>query len=508
MYASSYESSWILLVQLFPSNFSLYFFISFSVTCLLVANVSIYWYYKNKYNYWLNRKIDGPKPQFPNGNAYDNEHSTVKLVKWKELYGKIYGIYNGFQPVLVIEEPEILKDILVTNFNKFSDRRLMTGHHYTKHDLVNQNGVNWKKDRSIISPTFSSGKIKLMFPLICQAYDCLDEELKTRIDLSEDQVDMKSIFSKFTAMVVSKCAFASYFNVFSNPDNELFKQMQSIFKKNRKRFILNTILPSFMRKFFSFSPINPDAINYIGVVCKEIIRQRKQMMDNSRTDLLQLLIEANEVEGDNFPEVKVIANSILFFIAGSETTSTLLTWANYNLAMNQHTQEKLFDEISQVKNNNGQLDYETLFQLKYLDSVINETLRLFPPVPSYERVATSNHTLPNGLIVEKGIVIRIPVYTLHRSKENYINPQIFDPERFMPNNKDQLKPYTFLPFVTGPRNCVGMRFALLVAKLTLFKLFSKYKIVKCNDTPEKIDFKKNSFILEVEKFHLKLEKRF
>lgn len=477
------------------------------VTALAIVPVAIYFHYRSKFNYWKKRGINGPEPDFPNGNAFNDVHSTTKLMTWKLNYGKIYGIHVGFQPVLVIEDPECLRDILITNFDHFTDRRIMSGHPFQRNDLVNQNGDKWKHDRAIISPTFSSGKMKFMFTLIEEAFDCLDKELSKYLD-KKVQIEPQRVFSMYFAMVIAKCAFASDFDVFSNPENELYQQIQSIFKKNRKRFIANTLLPSFMRELISFSPVNPDALNYIGAVCKEIIGQRKQNLDpNWRVDLLQLLIDANKEDGEEFSELKVISNSILFFIAGSETTSTLLTWTSYNLAMNPDVQDKLFAELSQAQKENGQLDYETLFTLKYLDSVINETLRLFPLVPSYERVVTADHKLPNSVLVKKGVVIRIPVYTLHRDEEHFEEPEKFDPERFMPENKAHLKPFTFLPFVDGPRNCIGKRFALLAAKLTLAKLCLKYKFVKCQNTPETINFVKNSFILEVDNFRLRLEGR-
>ena len=484
-----------------------------SVATAVTVSFGTYLYYKNKYNYWKNRGVKGPEPSFPLGNFRSQSKPIADLiVEWAEKYDKVYGLYNGFLPILVIGEPELVKEALIKNFHKFTDRRVLSGHKFSSKSLINQNGTQWKTDRSVMSQTFSSGKMKQMYPLMKDAYVCLEREFQRLVDL-EAEVDIKSVFVKLTTMVIARCAFATHVDAFTDPNNELLKHLQAIFKINRKRVIGHILLPEAVKRLIGYSVINPSALNYIGAVCSKILQHRRNIKGqvNEYTDLLQLLMETNnnnnENNGHGFEDIKIIANSILFFNAGYETTSTLLTWASYALAMNPDVQEKLHEEVKSAKESKGQLDYETLFELKYLDAVINETLRLYPPVPAYDRVAVEDHTFSNGITIEKGTTIRIPVYALHHDKDNFVDPEKFDPERFMPENKDAIETGSFVPFVIGPRNCIGMRFAQLEAKMTLAELMCKYKFVKSKNTPEVTKFAKNSFILTMDDYKVKIEKR-
>lgn len=480
-----------------------------SVTTAASVSLATYLYYKHKFSYWKKLGVPGPEPQIPLGN-FRNTHKSLPeiIIEWAEEYDKVYGAYNGVQPTLVIGEPELVKEVLIKNFHKFTDRRSLTGHKYSANSLINQNGGQWKHDRSIMSQTFSSGKMKHMYPLMKESYVCLENEFERLAGLG-DEVDIKNVFVKLTTMVIARCAFATHVDAFKDPNNELLKNLQAIFRIDRVRVIGHILLPEFVKKLIGFSVVNPNALNYIGAVCSKILEHRKhsQGQVNEYTDLLQLLLETNTNGGQGFNDLKIIANSILFFNAGYETTSTLLTWASYALAMNPQVQETLHREVKEAKESKGNLDYETLFELKYLDAVINETLRLYPPVPVYDRVATEDHTFSTGIIVKKGFSIRIPAYALHLDKDNFAEPHKFDPERFMPENKDFIKTGSFVPFVIGPRNCIGMRFALLEAKMTLAELVCKYKFVKSENTPEKVTFAKNSFILTMDHYKVKIVKR-
>lgn len=114
--------------------------------------------------------------------------------------------------------------------------------------------------------------------------------------------------------------------------------------------------------------------------------------------------------------------------------------------------------------------------------VINETLRMFSPAKRLDRVASNDYEY-NGLKIDKGQIIMVPIYTLHHDPEIYPNPDVFDPERFNEENRKTRENVVFLPFGAGPRNCIGLRFALMEMKLFLSTILSKYRFVKCEITP-------------------------
>ena len=134
-------------------------------------------------------------------------------------------------------------------------------------------------------------------------------------------------------------------------------------------------------------------------------------------------------------------------------------------------------------------------------------IRMYPPIIEVFRRCTQDHELPNGVVVEKETRILVPIYYIHHDKANYSEPEKFDPERFMPENKDQIEPCAFLPFVQGPRNCIGLRFALLEVKMTLANLILKYEFQRSPRTPDKPIFDESSFSLSVKEMPLKVVKR-
>ena len=183
-------------------------------------------------------------------------------------------------------------------------------------------------------------------------------------------------------------------------------------------------------------------------------------------------------------EDEIIAQAVLFFVAGYETTATLLSWAAYELALNPSIQERLYEEIRTAIDSIGDIDYDLLSRLEYLDAVISETLRLDSPAVDMLRMCTEECQLGNtGIKLEKGQEVEIPLLPIHHSEEYYPEPLKFNPDRFMPENRHNIIPYTYLPFGAGPRNCLGMRFALMEAKIALSYLVYHYKFVRTANTP-------------------------
>jgi cytochrome P450 len=194
--------------------------------------------------------------------------------------------------------------------------------------------------------------------------------------------------------------------------------------------------------------------------------------------------------------------------AGYETTATTLSFCSYELALNPECQEKLYEEINSAIDSNGEISYEALATLPYLDSVISETLRLYPPIIKLEREPITDYKLGDtGITLFKGQIVEIPVYAIHHSEEYYPNPENFNPSRFMPQNRDQIIPYTYLPFGAGPRNCIGMRFALMETKLCLAQIVRRYKFVRSVKTEIPLQFKKVSLLLSTNGLIVGIQKR-
>ena len=191
---------------------------------------------------------------------------------------------------------------------------------------------------------------------------------------------------------------------------------------------------------------------------------------------------------------EIISNSVLFLAVGYDTTASLITMTTYLLTCNQDAQSRLYDELREAYDGKG-FDYETITELKYLDAVISETLRLFPSAPAIDRRSIQDYTFKNGIFVPKGSSIFLPVWNLHHDPKYWEDSEKFDPERFFPGNRQKIIPYTYIPFGSGPRNCIGMRFALLEAKLAIANLILNLKFTPCSKTDIPLDLSKTLGLL-------------
>jgi cytochrome P450 family 3 subfamily A len=482
----------------------------------VVVGYLLYWALSNykRFQYWRKQGLNGPNPWLTFLRALTFvflPNSYLRDVHNIKLYGKVYGVTEMDRNSIVVADADLLKDVLVRNFNHFMDRRRGLQVKYMAKFLTSLCGSEWKHTRSIMSPTFTSGKMRAMLSLM---NECL-KPMMMRVKKNNGQdMDMKSLFGAFTMDVISKTAFAIDTNSHDDENHPFVVNAKKFFSFPPWKLLISFFLPVSLRKVFNLTVIDKSAINYMAGLGHHMIDERRKLgiktSNRGYNDFLQLMLEAGresmndteETNGDGslknssvtktLTDEEIIGNVILILLAGYETTASLLTFASHTLATHSEIQTTLREEISAAKDkNNGVLDYETLMNLTYLDAFINETLRMYPPVTRTDRQCSEDITLDydgKKIHMKKGDGVILPIYALQHMQEYYPDPETFKPERFLPKNKDQLVPYTFLAFVAGPRNCIGMRFALLEAKLALSNLILEFDFVRSPRTSDPLDF--------------------
>ncbi|CAG0891859.1 unnamed protein product [Darwinula stevensoni] len=224
-----------------------------------------------------------------------------------------------------------------------------------------------------------------------------------------------------------------------------------------------------------------------------------------RGDVLDAFIEEMEREaGTTGPGLS--EEAVLFFLAGFDTTAALMTFFTYAMAMNPEVQDKVYREIEQQMEAHGEVNHEMLGACSYMDQVVSETLRFYPPAIRFERVCTRDCVV-QGFRFGRGQLVSIPVYAMHHDPDSYPDPEAFRPDRFA---RDGPRPPqgTYLPFGAGPRNCIGMRFALEEAKIGLATLLRSFAVGKAAETPDLVDYKPGLLhLLPKDKLKVKLEPR-
>jgi cytochrome P450 family 6 len=136
-----------------------------------------------------------------------------------------------------------------------------------------------------------------------------------------------------------------------------------------------------------------------------------------------------------------------------------MMFISYELALNQEIQQRLRDDMMAVlAKHNGEVTYDAIMEMKYLDMVFSESLRKYPIVDTQFRRATKDFKIHNSkLVIPAGTGIMVPTYALHNDERYWENPNKFDPERFTPENVEKQHPFAYIPFSEGPRQCIGLR---------------------------------------------------
>ena len=209
---------------------------------------------------------------------------------------------------------------------------------------------------------------------------------------------------------------------------------------------------------------------------------------------------------------EIIGQCILFFIAGFDTTGSAITGTLFELSHRPEIQNRLYNDIVEALKDVDQTNIEEYYnvilnKIPYLDAVIKETLRMYPPVVQLERVLSASNYKLGDYELEKGTVVQIPTMAVHYDSEYYPDPYQYNPDRFMPENKKNLTQYSYLPFGDGPRNCVGIRFAYQEMKVCLAALLQKFVFLPNDKTPKKLHFPKKSGIRFPGPFEISIELR-
>ncbi|CAG2171212.1 unnamed protein product [Oppiella nova] len=209
----------------------------------------------------------------------------------------------------------------------------------------------------------------------------------------------------------------------------------------------------------------------------EAIDESDEYTDSKSAEKYREIQTTDDMTDKSLSYDELIAQCVMFLAAGLEATAATLSMCLYAIAKHPEVQQKLYEEVITFheKQQKSSADpYETFHSLKYMDAVIDETLRLYTAVLFHERVANEDYELKGtGITIKKDHVVHIPTYSIHRDPENFADPEEFKPERFLPEYIAH-NPYTYLPSGAGSRNCLGGRFAKLQIKLALVNLVHRY----------------------------------
>ncbi|XP_031636878.1 probable cytochrome P450 6d4, partial [Contarinia nasturtii] len=472
---------------------------------LVGALTSIYLYLKRTYSYWDRRGFKtfaGYDLIFGHFTRiiFQKEHICNFLLKlYSTTTDPFIAIYGIFRPILVIRDPELIRLILIKNFAHFTDRGIHCNERYNPvtGNLVALQGQRWKQLRAKLTPAFTNGKLKAMFPTLINCGMHLQDYLEKVAD-NDKMLNVREICAGFTTNIIASVAFGIDVDSLHCPNNDFRKYGRKIFEPsffNALRRLMRFIAPNVMN-ILRIKSIKSEIEDFFISIVKENLECREKN-NITRKDFFQLMIQLRnngtvQLDDDQWKTIiqtdenrktmtlnEIAANTFIFFSAGFESSSNIMSFCLYELAMNTQLQKRAHNEIDHVLNEyNGQITFDSISAMKFLGLCIDETIRKYPIAIYLSRNCVKDYRIPEtNQIIEKGTGIMIPLYALHMDEKYYDMPQKFDPDRFNEENsmgKNQLnRPY--MPFGEGPRSCIAMRLGSMQIKVGLIVMLQKYR---------------------------------
>ncbi|KXJ75238.1 hypothetical protein RP20_CCG012089 [Aedes albopictus] len=509
------------------------------VTSLLGALVLLYRYATAFADYFDRRGIRYRKPTFLLGNfgpiLFQRATPVANLTDlYREFEGeKVYGFYEFRRPTIILRDLRVVKQVFIKDFDHFTNHMAPVDEKMDSilgNGLISLQGGKWREMRAMLSPMFTGNKIRVMVPLVGKCA----EDLCRFVEKEKEDVewDVRELLAKCLVEVIGSCAFGIEVDSFNDPDNEFDRAAKYLMSQSdiRKvaRFLLVMVLPKICKVFGMELFDEKYKRLFRRLVSETMLNREKDGI--SRPDLIQLLLLARrgKLEDDKditeesyaaaedhykaetgtgkrtWNDDELTAQAVIFFAAGFDTTSTLLSFTLMELALHPEIQERLFEEINTLDRPYSEITYEQIQSLEYLDAVISESLRKWPPLPATDRKCTKDYTLNDGspmFSIEQDYSVWVPIYCFHHDPQYFPNPEMFNPDRFDRNTRQQITQAAYMPFGVGPRNCIGSRFALMSAKMILFRLLRSFRVEVCPKTDTTLQLSKTKMNMTLEKGH-------
>lgn len=381
-------------------------------------------------------------------------------------YGDIVFFKLASRKMYLLNNPEHIKDVLVTHNRNFTKSRALRRTKIVLGEgLLTNEGNAHLRQRRIIQPVFHHKRIRLYGDIMAE------HALKASEKWSDGSVtDIHREMMKLTLAIVSKTIFDADVESESDRIGEALTNLVVLFPRfiiPYSEYLDKLPLPSNKRCF--------EALEQLDDIVYGLIRERREGK-GSKDDLLAMLLEAQDDEqgGERMNDRQVRDEAMTLFLAGQESTANSLTWTWYLLSQNPAAEDKLLREIDEVLG--GRLPaLDDLGKLEYTQKVFKEALRLYPPAWAVARQAIEDYEV-DGYTVPAGTDVFMSQWVIHRDSRFYDDPLDFNPDRWTQEMEASLPKFAYFPFGGGPRRCIGEPFAWMEGVILIATIASRWKM--------------------------------
>ena len=420
--------------------------------------------------------VQKPLPPFPTekhwlfGSGYLlKKNPVIQMNYFIKKYGDIFSLSVPIHKVAVISNPEFARYILLDNNKNYTKSlaydllKLLLGN-----GLLTSEGEFWKKQRKLVQPAFHKRKLEELTEMMISRAEQSAEKFARYAETGE-YFDVLPEMTALTLDIISKAIFSAGVDAKADLVGQQIALLNEYtMEKLRRPVRIPNMIPT------PFNIRERRAMKIMDTVIYEIIEQRRRE-GVSKDDLLSMLMDARDEETGEGMESKQLRDELMtIFVAGNETSSNALTWTLYLLSQNPEQEAKMVKEIDEKLNSGVVLGFNTVNDFHYVKQVIEESMRLFPPVWSVGR-RTINEDEIGGFRIEKQTNVLIPLIYLHRCEKYWDEPLKFKPERFAPETRNNIDRFVYFPFGGGPRLCIGNNFAMLEMQLIIITLYRRFR---------------------------------
>lgn len=379
-------------------------------------------------------------------------------------YGRFTCIVAGDSRTYVVTDPELAREILVEKADKFHKAQLLrdAAGVFLGNGLLTSEGDFWKRQRKLAQPAFHFQRIEAYGQIMAE------ETLKTISAWRDgDMHDVAADMMQVTLAIVCRTLFSTQANFDMDRIgalmHDLLEGAQIVISQSQSWLELAT---------HRIQRRQQDAAREMQAIIDGIIQQRKANPEDNG-DLLSMLMAARDDEGRPMSDAQLRDEVITLFLAGHETTANAVTWTLYLLSQHPGAEARVMQELTALES--APPAVRDLQKLPYLEQVVKESMRLYPPAGGATREPIEDLELA-GYLVPRGSSIAISSYAMHHNPDFFPEPEMFDPDRFTPEREAQIPRYAYLPFSAGPRVCIGNVFAMIESRIILASILQGWKL--------------------------------
>jgi cytochrome P450 len=411
----------------------------------------------------------GPRGSVLFGALSSFKKDTLKLlVELQRQYGGISRVKMGPYQVHQITAPEHVKHVLQNNSRNYSRGRFYQGFKlFFGYGMLTTDGEEWKTRRAVSQPFFHRAKLRAGAPTITDTVSELLDRWSGPAERGEP-VDVTSDMMWLAMGVLGRLLYGVDLRDYADRLIPVVRfSLKAMILTGEVRQMLPRWIPT---KYQRQLKHNQRVLN--GVM-DEIIELHRRGEGGEDSVVTALLRATHGVTGKPFTNGQMRAELKTLFLAGHETTGCALTWTLYAVAQHADVRRKLMRELTEVLDGRAPTA-EDLPNLPYLRQVVDESLRMYPPIWLFPRDAIADDEI-GGYHIPAGTTVLIPPYAAHHNAATWENPEAFDPERFCPAHRARDR-YDYFPFGGGARKCIGMDLALLEIQLAVAMITQRYRL--------------------------------